>query len=158
MGRLGAFRQFYSPLTLVVQVVPRDLGHLLSLEGLPDPKENRTRAVQSSLERILLSLSRLGPTKEGAQFLPPHLLPNSEVLRWPSLRCSPQPSYPLSNRPWLARLSSRSCLTREPNNTRSTRGTRGAQVSLKQIKRGSGYRGTPSQARPQNSSSYPRSM
>lgn len=55
VGRLGAFRQFYSPLTLVVQVVPRDLGHLLSLEGLPDPIENRTREVQSSLESILLS-------------------------------------------------------------------------------------------------------
>lgn len=37
MDRLGPFRLFYSPLTLVVQVVPRDLGHPLSLEGLPDP-------------------------------------------------------------------------------------------------------------------------
>lgn len=33
----GAFGKSYSPLTLVVQVAPRDLGRLLSPEGLPDP-------------------------------------------------------------------------------------------------------------------------
>lgn len=31
------FGHFYSPLTLVVQVAPRDLGLPLSLRGLPDP-------------------------------------------------------------------------------------------------------------------------
>lgn len=79
VGRLGGLRQFYSPLTLVVQVVPRDLGHLLSLEGLPDPIESGAREIQSGLGSILLFLPRLGTTKEGAQFLPSHLLPNSEV-------------------------------------------------------------------------------
>lgn len=81
--------QFYSPLTLVVQVVPRDLGHLLSLEGLPDPIESGAREIQSGLGSTLPFLSRLGTTKEGTQFLPPHLLPNSEVPRWLSLQCAP---------------------------------------------------------------------
>lgn len=71
VGRLGASRQFYSPLTLVAQGVPRDLGHLLSLEGLPDPIENGARAIGSGLGSIFLFLSRLGTTKEGAhRFLP----------------------------------------------------------------------------------------
>lgn len=152
MGRLGASRQFYSPLTLVVQVVPRDLGHLLSLEGLPDPVESGARDIEASFSS---SQGWVPPRK--AQSLPPHLVPNSGVRWWSSPQCYPQPSYPLSNRPWLACLSSRSCLTRKPNNTRSTGSTRGAQVSLKQIKRESGHRRT-SQVRPQNSSSHLRSL
>lgn len=65
MGRLGASRQFYSPLTLVVQVVPRDLGHLLSLEGLPDPIENGARDIEVGWEASFSSSWWLGTTKEG---------------------------------------------------------------------------------------------
>lgn len=84
---LGTLEHFYSPLTLVVQVAPRDLGLPLSLGDLPDP----TGIMKQKRERDLGDLPCLGPSKTGALEAGPgpsslYPLPDSEVLKSPSPR------------------------------------------------------------------------
>ena len=53
-----------------------------------------------------------------------------------SCTCCSHHTYPLSTGAWLTHLSSRACLTRESNNTRSPGGSRGAHISLEHIAKG----------------------
>lgn len=107
-------------------------------------QKNGAREAESDLETLLPSApSRLGTPKAGPS--PPTTDSPSPYMLFPV-------PHPLSARAWLAHLSSRACLTREPNNTRSTRGAREAQISLKSTQQREGMvNAGPSQDSHQNS-------
>lgn len=124
---------FYSPLTQLVQVAPRDLGLLLSLGALPDPmgKLSEKQRVTWEPSSSTVAPKTRSPHDWHGPCSSPDLLPGQEGSHQVPT-CCPQQPYPLSTGAWLTHLSSKACLTRESDNTRSTRGARGAQVSLKQ--------------------------
>lgn len=101
----------------------------------PYQKNEATEAEGDWGTLVFLCLPRLGAAEAGPRPSGQTGQVSSPAIgfrgRYVPTRCAQHP-YPFSAGAWLTHFSSRALLTREPDNTRSSRGTRQTRVSLEQ--------------------------